>query len=211
MMKGKRVIAVLVATCAIAISAVAIAQGSSTKRSAATKASTTHSAGTASGQQPPGGMVGGGPGGGPGGAVHSVSVVPDKAGTSFITVANDRGTVQSVDSGAGTITFVEGTESATYTTPTLAIPSDATITRDGKKATLSEIVAKDRVSIGSSSEGTTVFATDSSFKPQAGAGRGGPPGGMHGPGGPPPSQEAAGAEAKAGTPSKSGTSTTTTE
>ncbi|HEX3909755.1 MAG TPA: hypothetical protein VHW67_03500 [Solirubrobacteraceae bacterium] len=207
-MTGKRALTVLVATCAIAGTVVAIAQGSSTK-STASKADTTQSAGTASGQHPPGGMMGGRPGDGPGGAVHSLSVVPDKAGTSFITVTSDRGTVQSVDSGAGTITLVEGTESTTYKTLTLTIPSGATITRDGKKAALGEVVAKDRVSVSSSSEGTTVFAADSSFKPQDG--KGGPPG-MRGPGGPPPAaQEATGAETKSATGTKSGTGTTTTE
>jgi hypothetical protein len=208
-MHAKKLIAVLVAACAIAISVAAIAQGSSTKKTAS-KASTETTTTTG---RPPSGAMGGGPGGmgRPGGAVHSVSVVPDKAGTAFITVTSDRGTVQSVDNGAGTITFAEGTESATYKTLTLTIPSDATITRDGKTATLSEIATKDRVSVSSSSEGTTVFAADSSFKPQAGAGKGGPPPGMRGPGGPPPNQEATGTETKSGTSAKSGVSPTTSE
>ncbi len=202
MLKGKRLIAVLAMACAIAVSVTAIAQGSSTKQSKA-KASATETQ-SGNGQAPPGGgMMHGGPG--HGGGIHSVSVVPDKAGTSFITLTSDSGTVQSVDTGAGTITIVEGTKSATYKTPTLTIPSDAAITLDGKKATLAEIKASDRVSVSTSSEGTTVFATDSSFEPPSGPGRGGPPG-MGGHGGPPPA-EGTEAGTKSGTSSSSGTTT----
>jgi hypothetical protein len=210
MIKGKRLIAALIAAMAIAISATAIAQGSSSKQKAS-KASATQEAGTNGGRPPGMSGMGGGPGGPDGdGAVHSVSVVPDKAGTSFITLTSDRGTVQSVDGTAGTITLAEGTKSATYKTLTLTIPSEATVTLDGKKAALGEVVANDHVSVSASSEGTTVFATDSSFQPQGGAGKGGP--GGHGPGGPPPGQEA-GTETKSGSSSsaKSGTSTTTSE
>jgi hypothetical protein len=160
-------------------------------------------------QGPPGSI--GGPDGdmhGPGeGAVHSVSVVPDKAGTSFITLTSDRGTVKSVDSAGATITIAEGTKSATYKTLTLTVPSGAKVIRDGKTASLDEIKAEDDVSVSSSSEGTTVFAMDSSFRPEHAPGRGGPPG----MGGPPPGQEASGAEAKSGTGTKTGTATTTTE
>jgi hypothetical protein len=200
MFKGKRLIAVLAVACTIAVSATAIAQGTSTKQSKA-KASATETQG-ANGQAPPGGMMHGGP---HGGGIHSVSVVPDKAGTSFITLTSDSGTVQSVDTSANTITIVEGTKSATYKTPTLTIPAAATITLDGKKATLAEIKANDRVSVSSSSEGTTVFATDSSFQPQDGPGRGGPPG-VGGHGGPPPAE---GTEAKTKSGSSSGSGTTT--
>jgi len=145
-----------------------------------------------------------GPGGG---AVHSVSVVPDKAGTSFITLTSDRGTVKSVDSAGATLTIEEGTKSATYKTLTLSVPSGTKVMRDGKAASLAEIKAEDHVSVSSSSEGTTVFAMDSSFRPEHGPGRGGAPG----MGGPPPGQEASGAEAKSGTGTKTGTGTTTTE
>ena len=206
-MYGKKLIGALVAACAIAASVAALAQGSSTKQTAS-KAS----AGSSSSEQqrPPGGMPGGSPGGGPGGgAVHSVSVVADKAGTSFITLTSDRGTVQSVDDSAGTIAPVEGTKSATYKTVTLTIPGEATVTLDGKTAKLSEVAAGDRVSVDSSSEGTTVLATDSSFQPQGGSGKGGPPDG-HGPGGPPPGQEV-GTETKSSSSTKSGTATSTTE
>jgi hypothetical protein len=199
MKKGKRLIAVLAAGCVIAISAAAIAQGSSSK-STASKANATEAQPPARHARP-GGMMGGGPGSG----IHSVSVVPDKAGTSFITLTSDSGTVQSVDTSASTIAIVEGTKSTTYKTPTLTIPSDATIKRDGKTATLAEIKANDRVSVSSSSEGATVFATDSSFEPSSGPGRGGPPG----MGGPPPAGAAEGTDAqpKSSTSSSSGTTT----
>jgi hypothetical protein len=205
----KRLIGVVAAICALAAVTAAIAQGSgTTKGSSAKSKSTTARAAQAGAQGPPGAM--GGPDGdmhGPGGgAVHSVSVVPDKAGTSFITLTTDRGTVKSVDSAGATITIAEGTKSATYKTLTLNVPSGAKVIRDGKTASLAEIKAEDNVSVSSSSEGTTVFAMDSSFRPEHGPGRGGPPG----MGGPPPGQEASGAEAKSGTGTKTGTGTTTT-
>src|SRR6185437_14209654 len=155
-MNRKMLIGVLAVACAIAISVAAIAQGSSsgtTGSSSGTKTSASKaSAGSTAAGRPPAGMMG--DGAGPRGTVHSVSVVPDKAGTDFITVTSDSGTVQSVDSGAGTITIVEGTASATYKTVTLSVPSSATIVRNGKAASLGEIKAKDRVSVSSSSEAT---------------------------------------------------------
>ena len=210
----KKLIGVVAAICAIAAVTAAIAQGSGTSQGSSTKSkgATAHAAQAGSPGPPGDGMGGpGGPhgmGGPDGGAVHSVGVVPDKAGTAFVTLTTDRGTVQSVDSGAGTITIVEGTKSATYKTLTLSVPSGAKVTRNGASASLGDVKAKDDISIGSSSEGTTVFAMDSSFHPEHGHGRGGPPGMM---GGPPPGQEASGAEAKSGTGTKTGTGTTTTE
>jgi hypothetical protein len=195
----KKVAGVAAAACAIAAvtAAIAIAQGTGTSSGPSTKSkgATARSAEANGSQGPPGAWIDG-PGhhiDGPGrGAVHSVSVVPDKAGTGFVTLTSDRGTVKSVDSGAGSITVAEGTKSATYKTVALSVPADATIVRDGKKASLSEIKADDEVSVGSSSEGTTVFAMDSSFHPEHGFGRGGPPGMP----GPPPGHEASGAETK---------------
>jgi type IV secretory pathway TrbL component len=205
-----RLIGVVAAICALVAVTAAIAQGSGTAKSssAKSKGTTAHGA-QASGAQGLPGTIGGpdgdmhGPGGG---AVHSVGVVPDKAGTSFITLTTDRGTVKSVDSAGATITIDEGTKSATYKTLTLTVPSGAKVIRDGKTASLGEIKAEDDVSVSSSSEGTTVFAIDSSFRPEHGPGRGGPPGMA----GPPPGQEASGAEAKSGTGTKTGTGTTTT-
>jgi len=205
----KRSIGVVATTCALAAVTAAIAQGSGTTKGSSAKGKTPTAHGAqAPGPAPPGAM--GAPDGdmhGPdGGAVHSVSVVPDKAGTSFITLTTDRGTVKSVDGSAATITIAEGTKSATYKTLTLTIPSGAKVIRDGKMASLAEIKAEDNVSVSSSTEGTTVFAMDSSFRPQHGPGRGGPPG----MGGPPPGREASGAEAKTGAGTKTGTGTTTT-
>jgi hypothetical protein len=205
----KRLIGVVAAICALAAVTAAIAQGSGTTKASSTKSKATAHGAQASGSAPPVAM--GGPDGdmhGPGGgAVHSDSVVPDKSGTSFITLTTDRGTVKSVDSAGATITIAEGTKSATYKTLTLTVPSAAKVIRDGKTASLAEIKAADDVSVSSSTEGTTVFAMDSSFRPEHGPGRGGPPG----MGGPPPGQEASGAEAKSGTGTKTGTGATTTE
>ena len=106
--------------------------------------------------------------GGPGGEVHALEVVPNKAGTGFITVTEDNGTITSIDAGAGKITLKEGTSSVTYATPTIDIPSGATVLLNGSSSSLEKLSAGDKVSISSSSEGTTVFATDSSFKPPAG-------------------------------------------
>lgn len=128
---------------------------------------------------PPGGQFGFG--GGP--AVHSVSVVPDKAGTAFDTVTTDNGTVQSVDTTTDTATLVEGTRSVTYKTLTLTIPADATITRDFKPAKLSDLASGDHVSVSVSSGGTTtVFAMDSTFRPPPPPGHsiGAPPAGFAG-------------------------------
>lgn len=206
----KKLLGVVAAGCALAAITAAIAQGSGTTQSSSAKSkSAAARAAQAPGPPGPPGVVAGPDGdmhGRGGGAVHSVSVVPDKAGTSFITLTSDRGAVKSVDGDAGTITIAEGTKSATYKTLTLSVPSGATIVRDGKKASLAEIKAEDHVSVSSSSEGTTVFAMDSSFRPEHDFGRGGPPG----MGGPPPGPEASGAEAKSGAGTNPGTGTTTT-
>jgi hypothetical protein len=136
---------------------------------------------------PPGqpGFGHGGPGFGGGDAIHSVSVQLNQARTGYVTVTSDGGTIQSVDSSAGTVTVVEGLSSSPYKTVTLSVPSGATIQLDGKSSSLSALAAGDHAVVSSSSDGTTrVFATDSSFTPPQG-GHGGPGGGM--PGGPPPS------------------------
>jgi hypothetical protein len=99
-------------------------------------------------------------------AVHSVSVVLNKAKTAYIEQTSDRGTIESVDTSASTITVVEGTKSLTYKTVTLSIPSVAKITLDGKTSALSDLAAGDHVSVSSSSDGTVVMATDSSFHPE---------------------------------------------
>jgi hypothetical protein len=169
-----------VAVCALAGAGAGIAQSATSK----SKAQTRH-AKQASSRGPFGGPMDGDHGGG----VHSVSVVPNKAGTAFVTVTSDRGTIKSVDAGAGTITITEGTESLTYGTPTLTIPSGATVVLDGKSSSLASLAAGDHVTVDSSSEGTTVFAADSSFHPEGPGfgpqGHGGPPPGAWGAGTPP--------------------------
>lgn len=96
--------------------------------------------------------------------VHAVEVVPNKAGNSFDTITHDSGTVKSVSGNKLTIT--EGTEKATYATPTLTIPADATIQRNEESAKLSDIQSGDHVDVVSSSDGTTnVFAVDSGHWP----------------------------------------------
>jgi hypothetical protein len=169
--------AVAAACALVAVATAFAASGKTTHKKATTKHST--ASGEAGGWPGP---PGGGPGGmGPGhGGVHSESVVPNKEGTAFITVTTDSGKVQSVDASAGTLTIVEGTKTLTYKTVTLTIPSGATIMLDGKSSSLSAIAAEDHVTVSSSSEGTTVFAVDSSFQPPA-MHQGAPPAG----GGPP--------------------------
>jgi hypothetical protein len=172
----KKLIAMCAVVVALALTGVATAlAGSSTKHSSAAKSH--HSTQSTA----PGPMGGGGPGGpgdgfgGPHGAVHSVSEVLNKEGTAYIAETSDHGTVVSIDSNASTITLKEGTEKVTYGTPTLTIPSTATVTLDGKSSSLGALAAGDDVTVTSSSEGTRVFATDSSFKPEWGGSHGGPP------------------------------------
>ena len=128
--------------------------------------------------------------GGPGDEVHAVEVVLNKAGTAYISETRDNGTITAVDAGGGKITLKEGTSSVTYATPTITIPSGASVKLDGASSSLEKLKAGDHVSISSSSEGTTVFATDSSFQPgeghgpmggrrPGGAARSEPPGGAY--------------------------------
>ena len=118
---------------------------------------------------------------GPGRAVHSDEVVLNKAGTAFITETEDSGTVESVS--GDQLTIKESVGSVTYKTVTLTIPSNATVRRNFATASLGDLKAGDRVHVSQSSDGTNVFANDSSHQP-----RGGPGGGRGhgGPGGPPP-------------------------
>jgi hypothetical protein len=92
--------------------------------------------------------------------VHSTEVVPNKAGDGFDTVTHDSGTVKSIS--GDHITITEGTDKATYATPTLTIPADATVQRNFQSAKLSDIKVGDHVDISSGSGGTAdVFAVDS--------------------------------------------------
>jgi hypothetical protein len=165
MQPNKRLTVVALAcVCALAGAAVGITQSSASSGSARRG----HAAGVW-----PAGRHGGPP-------VHAVEVVPNRAGNAFITVTTDHGTITAVDADAGTITLKEGTSSLTYATPTITVPSGATVLLDGKSSSLADLAAGDHVSISSSSEGTTVFAIDSSFKPPAGHHIGGPPPGAPG-------------------------------
>jgi hypothetical protein len=176
------VAAAVTGACALAVVATALAS-SGTKSKTTSHHGTRHAtvSATGAGAGAPGGPGGPpGPGGGPG-AVHSESVVLDKKGDAFITVTSDSGKIKSLDAGAGTIEVTEEAGSVTYKTVTLTIPSGSTVMLDGKSSTLSGLAVGDHVTVSSSSEGTNVFATDSSFHPQ-GWGHGGPPPG----GGSPP-------------------------
>ena len=128
----------------------------------------------------------GGPRGGMHGfEVHADAVILNKAGTAFITATEDNGTVDSVS--GDQLAVKESARSVTYKTVTLTIPSGATIIRNGATATLSDLKSGDHVHVSQSSDGTVVFAGDSSFRPGPGFGhdgrRGPPPGGPR-PGGP---------------------------
>jgi Cu/Ag efflux protein CusF len=179
MQKGRKV-AVLVAAsaCALGGAAAGISQSAASSTSTSSSVQSTKAGHPARGAREFGFAMGGG-GPGFGGEVHAVEVVLNKAGTAYITVTRDSGTITAVDAGAGKITLKEGTSSVTYATPTISIPSGATVTLDGAGSSLEKLKEGDHVMISSSSEGTSVFATDSSFKPGPG------PGGMGGGGGAP--------------------------
>jgi hypothetical protein len=181
MKRRKRVAAVsLAALSAVAGAAAGITQSSATSTKTAKSSAKTVRHGTAG--------FPGGPQGGPGGrAVHEVEEVLNKAGTAYISQTVDNGEVTAVDSSARTITLEEGTSTVTYATPTIDIPSGATVTLDGASSSLEALKAGDHATISSSSEGTTVFATDSSFTPGDGHGIGGPPSGSPPSGQAPPS------------------------
>lgn len=123
--------------------------------------------------------------------VHAEAVVLNRAGTAFITVTVDAGTVQSVS--GDQLTLKEEAHHVTYKTVTLTIPSDAKVYRNFAAAQLSDLKSGDRAHVASSSDGTFVMAVDSSHLPRPGAwhrGRRGPGPGPGGPGpwpgGPPP-------------------------
>lgn len=100
-------------------------------------------------------------GGGP--PVHSVSVQLDNAGTAFITVTRDEGTVTALS--GNDITLHEGTATVAYKDVTVTVADGATVTRNDATAALTDIKVGDRVSISSSSEGTEVRAYDPTFRP----------------------------------------------
>jgi hypothetical protein len=123
------------------------------------------------------GMLAGGP------PVHAELVVPKRSGGGFETVTEDSGKLKS--SSGDKLTITEGTQSETYKEVDLTIPSNATIARNGNKATLADLKDGDFVHVSQSPEGTFVMARDASFQPRFGPRRD-RDGGPHGPGGPPP-------------------------
>jgi hypothetical protein len=163
------------AACVLAGGAIGISQSAAATKSSpdVAKMSSTHA--LPKGAHPNFGAQSGGPGGG---SVHSVSEVLDKAGTAYISQTTDNGTITSVDATADTVTLKEGTSTVTYATPTITIASGADVTLDGSTSSLSALAAGDHVTITSSTDGTTLFATDASFHPAHG------PGGNGGWGGP---------------------------
>lgn len=95
--------------------------------------------------------------GGP--AVHSVEIVSNRAGDGFDTVTQDSGTVKSV--AGDSLTITEGTDKATYGTPTLTIPAGATVERNFKTAKLADLHPGDHVEVTATAGGTTnVFAVE---------------------------------------------------
>ncbi|HWF33683.1 MAG TPA: hypothetical protein VG188_14120 [Solirubrobacteraceae bacterium] len=174
-MNRKRLIGSIAAACAAAALTAGIAEGSGTT----TQSSTATTPSTTSGTAMPGHDGHGGPPGGHGpgrDVVHSVDIVLNKAKSAYITETTDEGTVESIDSSGGSITLLEGTKALPYKSVTVTVPSGATVTFDGKSSTLAALVAGDRVSVRSSSDGTDVMAMDSSFKPEGGM----PPAGANG-------------------------------
>jgi hypothetical protein len=100
--------------------------------------------------------------GGP--AVHSTAVVPNKTGDGFDTLTQDSGTVKSVSGRSLTIT--EGTDKATYATPTLTIATDATVERNFDTAKLADLQPGDHVDVSATTGGSEdVFAADSAHWP----------------------------------------------
>jgi hypothetical protein len=185
----------MAATCALAGAAAGISESSAATTKSATTKSTTRRAIRHDGAGFPGPGGAGGPGGG---AVHEVEEVLDKAGTAYISQTVDSGEVTALDTSAGTVTLKEGTSTVTYATPTITIPSGASVTLDGVSSSLEKLKTGDHATISSSSDGTTVFATDSSFQPGGGHGWGG------GPGQAPPSGQAPGGQSPASNGSSAG-------
>lgn len=171
----------LIGAIASALAAAAITAGVALGSGSTSTPTTSNGSSTQPAHAGPPGMGMGAP------AVHSVSVVLNKAKTAYITQTSDRGTIESVDASAATITVVEGTRSLPYKTVTLSGLSDATITLDGKTSALSNLTAGEHVSVSSSSDGTVVMAMDSSVHPEAGSAPSGAPAGQAPPSGGPPS------------------------
>lgn len=197
------------AACAVVGAVAGIAAAGASPSTHTTSTSTTIGRGAWPGPGRPPGLgrepVPLGYGGFLGPAVHETAVVLNKAGTGYITVTEDSGTLQSVS--GDQLTIKEGVGKVTYKVVTLTIPTTATVYRDFSKSKLSSLKSGDRVRVVQSSEGTDVVAIDASatgfgpwhgkrFLPGRHAGRFMPggragaavpalPGGPTAPGGPP--------------------------
>lgn len=177
MRRSKFVGAIAVATtCALVGAASGIAtSGAAVATTAKAKTAAAARAAASSTTRPDFGGRGGGM------SPHSVSVQLNKAGTAFIEVTRDEGTVTAIS--GSTITLKQGTSTVTYKdAAAITVADGATVTRNDATAALTDIKVGDRVSISSSTEGTTVRACDPTFRPTGGMGRGG----HGGHGGPPP-------------------------
>jgi GTPase involved in cell partitioning and DNA repair len=106
----------------------------------------------------------GGPGGPGGPAVHAEAIVPNKAGTGFITVTSDNGTVKSTN--GNDVTIDESVGSLHYKDVTVTIPDGATVIRNHAKASVSDIKVGDDIHVIASSEKTFVIAEDAAFQKQ---------------------------------------------
>jgi hypothetical protein len=103
-----------------------------------------------------------GPGGG---AVHSEAVVPNQAGTGFVNVTTDSGTLNSVD--GTTVDLKEGTDTKTYDASVkVDVGDNAKVYRDGQTAQLSDLKAGDHVTVIQSPEGNVVQAASDSWLAQ---------------------------------------------
>ena len=98
------------------------------------------------------------------GPVHGDFVVPNSAGNGFVTVTLDNGKFKSLSGDQLTIT--EGTQTTTYKTVTLTIPSNATIVRDGQTAKLTDLASGDQVNVIQTPTATHVGAFSANFKQQ---------------------------------------------
>jgi co-chaperonin GroES (HSP10) len=163
-------------TCAFIGAAGGIAPSGAATSSGTAKTKTTTATAT-HGMRPDFGGRGGGP------SVHSVSEQLNKAGTAFIEVTRDEGTVTAVS--GSVITLHEGTKTVAYKDATITIAAGATVTRNDATAALTDIKVGDRVSISQSSESTEVRAYDPTFEPRGFHGDHDDDGGPGGPGGPP--------------------------
>ncbi|MCW3015848.1 MAG: hypothetical protein JWO02_2940, partial [Solirubrobacterales bacterium] len=164
------------AVCALAGAGAGIAGSMAAPNKAKKRGTTTSASGTTTTKERPEGRGGPGRGFGRGPVVHAEAVVLNKAGKAYITQTLDNGLVKSVSGDELVIT--EGTTAVPYKDVTVKIASDATIQRNGKTAKLSDLKAGDQVHVAASSDGTSVFAADDTFRPR------GRPGGPGGPGGP---------------------------